>query len=105
MSRAITDTSHAHAFDAESPCEYCRNQRPFEIPKRVVDACLKFDLVIFAGAGISTESSRVLPWTVYSEAASEVGAQPDSSFPAVMTALQQRLGRPDLLQLIKRRFD
>jgi hypothetical protein len=75
------------------------------MPSSVVEACLKHDLVIFAGAGISTESNYVLPWTVYSEVAAAVGASPGTSFPAVMTAFEDAHGRPDLLQLIKKRFD
>jgi SIR2-like domain len=75
------------------------------MPERIVDACLKNDLVVFAGAGVSTESRLVLPWTIYSEAAAEVGSAKGAAFPSVMSAFQARHGRAELLQLIKRRFD
>jgi hypothetical protein len=48
-------------FDETSECECCRNRRPFTMPDTVVHACLKNDLVVFAGAGVSTESRSVLP--------------------------------------------
>jgi hypothetical protein len=97
--------THRHDYDEASECEYCRNRRPFAMPPSVVQASLKYDLVVFAGAGVSTESSDVLPWTVYGEVAGAVGASPDASFPAVMTAFEEEQGRPELLQLIKKRFD
>jgi hypothetical protein len=97
--------AHEHAFDEKSGCIYCRHQHPFEMPDRVVEACLKYDLVVFAGAGVSTESSYVLPSTLYSTAAADVGTPADASFPKVMSAYQENHGRPELLQLAKRRFD
>jgi len=101
----LDGATHSHAFDEKSACKYCRNRRPFEMPERIVDACLKYDLVVFAGAGASTESDYVLPWTIYREAAADVGASPDASFASVMSAYQEKHGRRELLQLIKGRFD
>jgi SIR2-like domain len=75
------------------------------MPDAVVDSCLKYDLVVFAGAGASTESSSLLPWTFYSEVAGAVGAPSDASFPQVMTMFEESRGRPELLQLARKRFD
>ena len=96
---------HEHEFDSASSCFICRNNRPFDMPQAVVQACLKSDLVVFAGAGVSTESRIVLPWTLYSDAAATVGAPPEASFPAVMTAFEAAEGRPELLLLAKKRLD
>lgn len=75
------------------------------MPTRLVEACIGGDVVVFAGAGVSTESDSVLPWTLYSEVAAEVQAEPDASFPAVMSAFEAANARPALLQTIKKRFD
>jgi hypothetical protein len=96
---------HEHEYDPESECEWCRRRRPFDIPERLVKACIAGDVVIFAGAGVSTEGDAVLPWTLYSEVAAAVGAETDVPFPTAMTTYEKANGRPALLQKIKERFD
>jgi hypothetical protein len=63
-------------------------------------------LVIFAGAGISTESRSVGSSTFAEHTAEELGltAMP-STFPELMTAYQDRFGRARLLQRIRERFE
>lgn len=36
-------------------CAICSQNKPFDIPEEIVDAAIKGDLVVFCGAGISTE--------------------------------------------------
>lgn len=106
---AAEDRPHPHTFDPDSGCPYCRGRRPFELPERLVEACLHGELVVFAGAGVSTENRTVLSWTLYDQALDAMDAieQADAglSFPAVMSQLEETHGRPELLQLIKKRFD
>src|SRR6266511_5535908 len=97
--------SHRHDSDKET-CHVCRNHLPFEMPERLVEACISGKLVIFAGAGISTENRIGYPSTFYEEVVAELGVdEADSSFPAVMTAFTDMHGRASLLQKIKHRFD
>lgn len=37
-------------------CAICKNNKPFTFPKEIIDAALDGELVLFCGAGISTES-------------------------------------------------
>jgi hypothetical protein len=97
---------HSHAYDPESECVICRRRRPFEVPPKLVNACISRDLVVFAGAGVSTESPSVLPWTLFQDVARSVELDPaTTSFPAAMSAFEDLNGRPALLQLAKDRFD
>ena len=50
---------HEHPGE-ESECDICRNNLPFEMPAEVVDACIAGRLVVFVGAGCSTETRAVL---------------------------------------------
>ncbi len=77
------------------------------MPPKVVEACEAGDLVIFAGAGISTESDLVVPRPLYIEMQLELEMTPDPDrpFPEVMTAYQEAHGRAALLQRIKSHLD
>ena len=46
-------------------CAICKNNKPFTFPKEIIDAALDGELVLFCGAGISTESKNVLPYSFY----------------------------------------
>src|SRR5207249_9303668 len=48
-----------------STCVMCRNRREFVVPDHLLKQLTKRDVVIFAGAGVSTETSTVFPWTFY----------------------------------------
>jgi SIR2-like domain len=98
---------HRHRYDPDSGCFICRTERPFELPERVVQACIDGELVIFAGAGVSTESPIVLPWTLYSDTAADVGIDPETGvpFPTVLSRYEAEHGRPALLQRVKERLD
>ncbi|GAA1987137.1 hypothetical protein GCM10009817_30800 [Terrabacter lapilli] len=85
--------------DGHSECVFCGQDYDFELPLSLVQAAKQGRLVIFAGAGISTETSRVFPSTFYEEIKSQL---PDDSapeeFPAVMSAYEEIYGRLQLVQ-------
>ena len=47
-------------------CAICKEQKPFVMPKEILDAAKNGELVLFCGAGISTENKNVLPYSFYS---------------------------------------
>ena len=96
-----------HDYDPRSACERCRIRIPFEFPQRLVDEALAGRVVIFAGAGISTESPLVFPSTLYHEIGKELGLDSTEAvaFPAVMERFETREGRPELVQRIRKRLD
>ncbi len=87
-------------------CVVCRNNRPFQLPDEIVEACLEGKLIVFAGAGISTETRPVFPSTFYEEIVHSIGATGSRiTFPQAMASFTNKYGRSRLLQLIKHRFD
>jgi NAD-dependent SIR2 family protein deacetylase len=81
--------------------------KPFLLPKEILDAAVKKQLVIFAGAGVSTEGRRVFPTTLYDEIKRDLGMQGSTSisFPALVSEFCRKFGRRALVQKIKHRFD
>ena len=77
------------------------------MPPALTDACIKGDLVVFAGAGVSTETPMVFPYTFYADIASELDTDPaeDVPFPALMQRFVETHSRIALLERIKQRLD
>ncbi|MFK0009276.1 hypothetical protein ACIQTZ_19730 [Paenarthrobacter sp. NPDC090520] len=98
-----TSVNAGHAEGTE--CVHCKLDLPFELPLELKQSAHERDLVIFAGAGISTEVPAVFPQTVYSLAASRLGLKDPGSFPEVMQAFQDRFGRQELVRMVKKKFD
>lgn len=87
-------------------CSDCEKKINFELPLPVVDACLEGKLVIFAGAGISTEGKNVFPFTLHDDIKAELGIKGIISFPALMTKFFEKTqDNRRLLQRIKQRID
>lgn len=88
-------------------CLWCRVERPFDMPEQLAHACFAGDLVVFAGAGISTEARLVLPFTLYDHVLAELELDPSEnlSFPNLMTRFEEARGRMALLATIKERLD
>ncbi len=87
-------------------CLDCKNKTPFELPQSIINACLEGKLVIFAGAGISTEGKNIFPFTLYDDIKTELGIKNDLSFPALMTKFVEKThDKRQLLQRIKERID
>jgi hypothetical protein len=77
------------------------------MPKPLVDAVCEARVVVFAGAGVSSEVRTVLPTTFYDEVRDELGTKDgaDLSFSELMSQYcAQHDGRIKLLQKIKQRF-
>ncbi len=92
-------------FDCE--CVFCKNNKYFEMPVPLVEALLQGKLVVFAGAGISTEVSTVFPVSLYQDIKDELGIDEKIvfDFPSLMSKYCEEKGRAKLLQKIKERFD
>lgn len=88
-------------------CAICKNNKPFTFPKEVIDATLKGELVLFCGAGISTEGKNVLPYSFYTSIKEELGIKSESiSFSCLMQQYcNQPNGRKKLLKKIRERFN
>ena len=77
------------------------------MPEQLVHALREQQVVIFAGAGISTEAPTVLPVTLYDHvrAELEMPEQERPPFPEVMSRFVAVRGRPALLETVKERLD
>jgi NAD-dependent SIR2 family protein deacetylase len=87
-------------------CAYCRNDKEFVAPPHLIDKILKGEVVLFAGAGISTENKAHCKSTFYEEIQADLKITDRPTFPELMTkfcALPD--GRIKLLEKIKHRFD
>jgi hypothetical protein len=88
-------------------CVLCREKRAFELPDHLLDELQNGRVVVFAGAGVSTETQTVFPFTLYQEVHSSLGLPEEIqlSFPSLMSKLCERPnGRRDLLQRIHKRL-
>jgi NAD-dependent SIR2 family protein deacetylase len=77
------------------------------LPEEIVNATENQRLVIFAGAGVSTEARGVFDHTLYENTRREmkVGSEKRITFPDLMSLYCRRKSRRMLLHKIKRRFD
>jgi hypothetical protein len=85
----------------------CRNEQEFEIPDHLMQQLTKGNVVIFAGAGVSTEARTVFPWTFYEEIHEALGmSQKDKpAFPVLMSLYCRRPdGRRELLERLRSRL-
>lgn len=87
-------------------CRLCNNKTSFKMPIGVVEAAKQGRLVLFCGAGISTENKNVLPLSFYSTIQDELGISDGNlSFSDTM---QQYCNFPDgrrkLMRKIRERF-
>lgn len=104
MARSTRPSEHVHG-DFDPSCDLCRNNLPFDLPDFLLDACHSGDLVVFAGAGVSTEARHVTQHTFYERIAGELGgAEADEAFPALMSRFEATFSRRVLVQRIQERF-
>ncbi len=87
-------------------CAICKNNKPFTFPKEIIDAALNGELVLFCGAGISTEGKNVLPYSFYTSIKNELDLKEEGvSFSDLMQLYcNQPNGRKKLLKRIRERF-
>lgn len=75
------------------PCEcmICKNNKNFDMPEEIIESVLKNNLVLFCGAGISTESKSVFPESFYTSILCEIEDKTnkkvdlDTSFSRIMS--------------------
>jgi len=97
----ISEKSHAAC-----ECALCKNNKIFQRPKHLIEELEKGNVVIFAGAGISTENRDVAVSTFYDKIAGELGGKDRPSFSVLMEKYcRQPDGRIKLIRSIKDRFD
>jgi NAD-dependent SIR2 family protein deacetylase len=97
-------TMEAHSSDCG--CAQCGNDRDFALPEHLLDKIRDGEIVLFAGAGISTENKDHCSTTFYEDVRTELGIAEELSFPALMDAYcTQPDGRIKLIEKIKSRFD
>ena len=88
-------------------CAICKNNKPFKFPKEIVDAALNGELVLYCGAGISTEGKNVLPFSFYTSIKDELDVKDETiSFSELMQQYcKLPNGRKKLLKKIRKRFN
>ena len=89
-------------------CQICKNNLPFDLPSEIIDATISGDLIVFAGAGISTESNAVFKQTLYEDVFTDLNLDESTKldFPSLMTLYcKQKNGRKLLLEKIHKRFE
>lgn len=88
-------------------CIVCKNEKAFHMPDEILDAAENGELVLFCGAGISTESKTVLPSSFYTEIQRDLNINDDSlPFSEIMQKYcDLPNGRRKLLKMIKKRFE
>lgn len=102
---AIVTVSDGDEHTAVCQCMHCGLDHDFELPIELVRAAHMRQLVIFAGAGISTEVPTVFPQTVYQRAAEMLQLDEPGSFPEVIEAFVKKFGRRQFIQMVKAKFD
>ncbi|MFF1572465.1 SIR2 family protein [Leifsonia sp. NPDC058292] len=87
-------------------CAVCGTHFPIDIPDELVEAAKNRDLVVFAGAGISTERPQLFPETFYEEVEARLRDEPSGkSFPEVMQEFEDAFGRRELIRAMLDRID
>jgi hypothetical protein len=96
-------------IQTECVCAFCANRLPFDLPKEIIEATLNGKLVVFAGAGVSTEAKNIFRETLYEDILGELTTPPQTKldFPSLTSLFckSRTNGRQKLLQKIKFRFD
>lgn len=90
-----------------SRCAVCKNQRAIKIPSYLIDQLIAGNVIIFAGAGVSTESRMVYPTTFYEDVHELLGLseQDKPPFPTLMSRYCERPdGRRDLFEKFRSRL-
>ena len=93
-------------------CRECNNDNGFTLPDDVIQAAIKGDLVFFCGAGISTESKKVMPTSFYTDIKDElviknhIEVDENLSFSKLMSLFCENVanGRKELFKRINNRF-
>lgn len=98
-------TALAHSKGHPAECAVCSLDFDFDLPPDLVQAAHRRKVVVFAGAGISTEVPTVFPITLMASAAERLKRDDLRSFPETMQAFQEIFGRTEMVQMIRGKFD
>jgi len=93
---------------AKEYCAICKDFHDFVLPKDLFEALVNHELVIFAGAGVSTENKNVFPSTLYEDICEELGYSCNKGMPfsKVMSKYcRKKGGRRELIDRIITRID
>lgn len=87
-------------------CEFCKNNKSFDAPSELIDLFLDGRIVLFAGAGISTEANDAMPISLYDQVRHILGAENGTRpFPDLMQEYcLTPSGRTGLIQRIQDHF-
>lgn len=106
MSEKISKRDELYIKESSCDCIICKDAIPFEFDSHLLSEIENDNVVLFAGAGISTESKQVFPDTFYEQISAELDFPKDLSFPQLMTLYEcQPNGRQKLIAKIQERFD
>jgi hypothetical protein len=84
----------------------CAYDKPFALPDHLLEKIKAGNVVVFAGAGISTENKNHCTSTFYEEVQADLKLKDGLGFPELMTKFCELPdGRIKLLEKIKRRID
>lgn len=98
-------SGHSQPHTAQE-CFFCRNFHEFELPDHLLQELTAGRVVLFAGAGVSTEGKQVLPSTFYTDILEELNCSDKPSFPELMSRFCDKPnGRAELLRKIRKRFE
>lgn len=87
-------------------CQICSFSKEFDIPSELIEDIINRKVVLFCGAGISTESKLVLKTSFYQSIREELGIKEDISFSELMSRYCKKAnGRRKLILKLKERFD
>lgn len=103
-----TEPADKISIDKEDYCAICKDNHEFIFPLEIMDAATNGNLVIFAGAGISTESKKVFIETLYSELKYDLNVpkEKEIEFPDLVSQFCNQInGRKLFLKKVKKRFD
>lgn len=94
-------------------CILCMNNKSFDMPNEIIESVKKGELILFCGAGISTESKTVLPTSFYMDILEflnedyKLRLDTDVCFSKLMSEFCEAVpnGRKELIRKIKSRFN
>src|SRR5579859_1537755 len=96
----------ANHHEPNCECSMCKNDKDFSLPEHLFAKILDGEVILFAGAGISTENKESCSTTFYEAIREKLRIDVDLSFPALMDVYcAQSDGRIKLIENIKSRFD
>lgn len=107
MGVSHTDIRHDKPHN-QAECMFCNDFHEFELPPSLISELLLGNVVLFAGAGISTENKNVFPYTFYEGIRRElkVSQAETISFSDLMSRYcAEANGRANLLRKIRERLE